>query len=144
MKLFFLFLISTTLVFTAFFGDGALSSSVLVETLEQDNGWGVTAVDPETNLVYITNFKSNTVTVLDGDTDKPVLEIEVGDAPYGIGINTVTKTLYVAREHADVLTIVNSATSEIIKEVDLPKPYDIAVNSKSNSVFPYLAKVVPN
>jgi len=62
MKLFFLFLISVTLVFTAFFGDSALSSSVLVETLEHDNGWGVTAIDPETNKVYITNFKSNTVT----------------------------------------------------------------------------------
>ncbi len=75
MKLFLFFLISLTLVFTVFFGDNASSSSVLVETLKQDNGWGVTAIDPETNKVYITNFKSDTVTVLDGITDKPVLEI---------------------------------------------------------------------
>jgi len=100
MKLF-LLLLSLTLVFSVFFVDNAFSSSsVSVETLNQDNGWGVTVVDPETNKVYITNFKSSTVTVLDGETNKPVLEIEVGDSPYGIGINTVTKTLYVARERA--------------------------------------------
>ena len=60
--------------------------------------------------MYITNFKSNTVTVLDGDTDETVSEIEVGTTPYGIGINVITKTLYVARERANVLTIVDSTT----------------------------------
>ena len=82
MKLF-LFLLSLTLVFTVFFGDDALSSSVLVETIERENGWGVTTIDPETNKVYITNFKSNTVTVLDGITDKLVSEIVVGDGVNG-------------------------------------------------------------
>jgi len=73
MKLFLFFLISLTLVFTVFFENNASSSSDFVETLEQDNGWGVTTVDPETNKVYITNFKSNTVTVLDGEQLQPII-----------------------------------------------------------------------
>ncbi len=130
-----LFLIGLFLVFTLFFGNNAFSSNAVVETLIQDNGWGVTAVDPQTNKVYITNFKSDTVTVLDGETDKPISEIKVGNTPYGLGINTETKILYVALERADILAIVNSTTSQIIKEITLSKPYDIAVNSKSNMVY---------
>ncbi len=140
MKLFLLCLISLTLVFSVFFGDSALSSSVLVETIEQDNGWGVTAVDPETAKVYITNFKSNTVTVLDGDTNKPVFEIEVGKSPYGIGINTVTKMLYVAREYANILSIVDTKSGDVVKEIELAEPYDIAVNSITNQVYVTSAK----
>lgn len=114
---------------------GATASSVLVDDLEKNEGWGVAAVDPETFKVYVTNFKSTTVTVIDGNTNKAVSEIEVGRSPYGIGINTVTKMLYVALEYNDTLAIVNATSGDIIKKIDLVKPYDIAVNSKTNKVY---------
>ena len=33
------------------------SGSVLVDKIEKNEGWGVTAVDAETSKVYVTNFK---------------------------------------------------------------------------------------
>src|SRR3990172_2367886 len=111
------------------------SGSVLVDKIEKNEGWGVTAVDAETSKVYVTNFKSTTVTVIDGNTNTPVSVIEVGSSPYGIGINTETKILFVAREHNDTLAIVDSVTNEIIKNLELPDPYDIAVNSKTNKAY---------
>ena len=111
------------------------SSSVLVEKLEKNEGWGVAAVDQEASKVYVTNFKSTTVTVIDGNTNKNVSEIEVGSSPYGIGINSETKMLYVAREHADILTVVDVTSGTIVKEIPLVEPYDIAVNSKTNKVY---------
>lgn len=131
MKLFLFCLLGIAL----FFGNNAFSSSSVVQTIVQDNGWGVTAVDPQTNKVYITNFKSDTVTVLDGETNKPISEIKVGNTPYGIGINTVTKTLYVALERANVLAIVDATSGQVIKNVTITDPYDIAVNSKSNMAY---------
>src|SRR3989304_4121124 len=101
------------------------SSSILVDKIERNDGWGVTAVDVENSKVYVTNFKSTTVTVIDGNTNKPVSEIEVGSSPYGIGINAETKMLYVAREHADTLTVVNITSGTIVKEIPLVEPYDI-------------------
>src|SRR3970040_2120234 len=95
------------------------SGSVLVDKIEQSDGWGVIAVDPYTFKVYITNFKSTTVTVIDGTTNKPVSVIEVGRTPYGIGINTDTKMLYVALEYNDTLVIINTTTCEIIKNLAL-------------------------
>src|SRR3990172_10305988 len=82
------------------------TGSVLVDKIEQSDGWGVVTVDPDTSKVYVTNFKSTTVTVIDGNTNTPVSVIEVGSSPYGIGINTETKILFVAREHNDTLAIV--------------------------------------
>src|SRR3989304_5250617 len=111
------------------------SGSVLVDKIEQSDGWGVIAVDPYTFKVYVTNFKSTTVTVIDGTTNKPLSVIEVGRTPYGIGINTDTKMLYVALEYNDTLAIINTTTGEIIKNIDLVDPYDIAVNSKTNKVY---------
>jgi YVTN family beta-propeller protein len=111
------------------------SSSVLVDKLEKNEGWGVAAVDPDTHKVYVTNFKSTTVTVIDGNTNKNVSEIEVGSSPYGIGIDTKTKMLYVAREGANILTVVNITSGTIVKEIQLVEPYDIAVNSKTNKVY---------
>jgi len=139
LKLLLLFLligINGTLVYAGTLVDSAFaSSSVLVDKIEQNEGWGVSAVDPETNKVYVTNFKSTTVTVVDGTTNKALSVIEVGKTPYGIGINTSTKMLYVALEYNDTLAIVNTTSSEIIKSINLTKPYDIAVNSKTNKVY---------
>jgi YVTN family beta-propeller protein len=111
------------------------SNSILVDKLEKNEGWGVATVDPETLKVYVTNFKSTTVTIIDGNTNKAVSEIEVGSSPYGIGINSDTKMLYVAREHANILSIVNTTSGNIVKEISLVEPYDLAVNSKTNMVY---------
>src|SRR3989338_6977034 len=135
--LFLLIVICATLVYASTIIENSVlaSSSALVDKIERNDGWGVTAVDPETSKVYVTNFKSTTVTVVDGSTNKPLSVIEVGKTPYGIGINTDTKMLYVALEHNDTLAIINTTTSEIIKNIDLVEPYDIAVNSKTNKVY---------
>src|SRR3970282_2101451 len=135
--LFSLITIGVTLVYFTFtdMQSATASGSVLVDKIEQSDGWGVIAVDPYTFKVYVTNFKSTTVTVIDGTKNKPVSVIEVGSSPYGIGINTETKILFVAREHNNTLAIVDSVTNEIIKNLELPDPYDIAVNSKTNKAY---------
>ena len=71
MKLFLLIFICSILVYSGgvFFDYDVLASpSDKVTTLERDDGWGVTAIDPETSKIYITNFKSDTVTVMGGTT----------------------------------------------------------------------------
>ena len=46
----------------------ATAGSILVDKIEQSEGWGVIAVDLDTSKVYVTNFKSTTMTVVDGTT----------------------------------------------------------------------------
>jgi len=137
MKFFLIIFICCILVYSAVFNDNDViaSNSDKVTTLEHNDGWGVTALDPETAKVYITNFKSNTVTVIDGNTNQQVSEIKVGRSPYGIGINTETKMLFVALERANILSIVDTKSGDIVKEIQLADPYDVAVNSKTNKAY---------
>ena len=138
MKLFLLILICSILVYSGglFFDYDVLATpSDIVTTLEHDDGWGVTAIDPETSKVYITNFKSNTVTIIDGDTNQQISEIKVSSSPYGIGINTETKILFVALERANILSIIDTESGDVVTEIELADPYDVAVNSKTNKAY---------
>ena len=138
MKLFLLIFFCGILAYSGgvfFENDVLASTSNKVSILEREDGWGVTAIDPKTSKVYITNFKSDTVTVIDGDTNQQVSEIKVGSSPYGIGINTETKMLFVALERANMLVIVDTKSGDIVAEIELADPYDIAVNSKTNKAY---------
>ena len=43
--------------------------------------------------------------------------------------------LYVAREPSDVLAVVDGATNNLIKNIELSGPYDITINSKTNMIY---------
>ena len=89
MKLYLLVLIGTLLVSVGLLYQNVnATNSALVDTIDRNGGWGVTTVDPDTNKIYITNYKTDTVTVIDGTTNQAISEINVGKSPFGIGINT--------------------------------------------------------
>ena len=107
----------------------------LVQEITGDQGWGVVAVDSDTNKVYVTNHVAGTLTVLDGRTSSILNTIELGQKPYGLGMNTDTKILYVAREFDNKLVVVDGSSDKIVTEIELEKPYDIAVNSQTDKVY---------
>src|SRR5207245_1204178 len=47
-------------------------------------------VNPNTNRIYISNFNSNTVSVINGATNAVVATISVGTNPRGLGVNPAT------------------------------------------------------
>jgi YVTN family beta-propeller protein len=64
--------------------------------------WGL-AVDPNTNLVYVSNRDSGTVTTLDGSRGYQVIVSRTiqpcggaGASPYALGFNPANKKLYIA------------------------------------------------
>ena len=48
------------------------------------------AFDPTDNLAYITNTASNTISVIDGDTDSVAVRMTFDSTPPGAGILSVT------------------------------------------------------
>jgi len=71
------------------------------------------AVDPASNMVFVTNQDAHpgTVSVIDGNSctgshpsgcaHQPFTTVKVGGAPSGIGVNPVTNTIYVANTGQD-------------------------------------------
>jgi YVTN family beta-propeller protein len=53
------------------------------------------AINPVTNRVYVANYSSNSITVIDGATNF-TSNVGVGTNPYAVAANPVTNMIYVA------------------------------------------------
>lgn len=93
------------------------------------------SIDEKTDRVYITDFFGGKLVVLDGKTNEILELVDTVKTPFGIGVNSETKTVYVGGEFANTLSILNTTDNRLIKEIKLDDPYDIAVDSNSNTVY---------
>src|SRR5271154_6192546 len=62
------------------------------------------AVNPATNNVYVTNYDSNTVTVIDG-ANNSTTTVAVGSNPSSVAVNPVTNKIYVANFGGNTVTV---------------------------------------
>ena len=53
-------------------------------------------INPSTNIAYVANNVDNTVSVIDGKTNRVIATITVGKSPYAVSVNPSTNIVYVA------------------------------------------------
>ncbi len=68
------------------------------------------AVNPVTNLIYVANEGSNTVTVIEGSTNATTT-VAAGSNPQAIAVNPVTNMIYEVNEIDNTMTVINGATN---------------------------------
>jgi YVTN family beta-propeller protein len=64
----------------------------------RSNPFGI-AVNPTTNTIYVADFGSNTVSVINGSSNTVVTTIAVGTQPTGIAVNEVINTIYITNKN---------------------------------------------
>lgn len=70
------------------------------------------AVNPDTNMVYIANSFSGTISVLNGSNNKIISEgIKVGSSPQDIVVNSNTDKVYVANSLSNSITVISKQDS---------------------------------
>ena len=77
------------------------------------------AVNTTTNMIYVTNYQDNSVSVIDGVTNTVIDTIAVGNAPYGIAVNPNTNRIYVALREAYYLSVIDGSTNTIKTNIPL-------------------------
>ena len=75
---------------------------------------GLTASPASAYMVYVSNEKDNTVTVVDSTTMEVVKTINVGQRPRGITISHDGKLIYLCASDDDTIEIIDTATLEIV------------------------------
>ena len=65
------------------------------------------AVNPATNMVYVTNSKSNSVSVINGSLNAIYDTIGVGDIPVGISVNPKTNMIYVVNSGSGTVSVID-------------------------------------
>jgi YVTN family beta-propeller protein len=96
------------------------------------------------SLAFVTNSGNNTVSVIDGTTNKNISNpIELGKSPFGVAINSISNRAYVTNTHdnsvsvIDYVTFVNRTfTGKVIDNIKVGIfPTAIAVDSNTGRVY---------
>jgi len=116
--------------------------------------WGV-AITPDKSKIFLTTAGSESVTVIDvhrllrtvrerqhlfvndlsASADYVVGRIEVGNNPRGIVLSNDGKRLYVANRLDDNISVIDTATDEVVSTIDLGGPKDIDALRRGERLF---------
>src|SRR5262247_1957750 len=67
--------------------------------------------------VFVTNEKSDDVTVIDAATRAPVGTVRVGKRPRGVAVSADGRRVYVANSNSDSLSVIDARTLEVVNTV---------------------------
>jgi len=93
------------------------------------------AADQKTNRVYVSNQADDTVSVIDGATNKVLSTVRVGHYPNGVAVNPNTNTIYVANLTGGSLSIINGKKLTTSTLWLGSSPAKVAVNPFTNRVY---------
>src|SRR6185369_9815241 len=65
-------------------------------------------------LAYITNTGTNTISIIDTETDTVVNTVTVGTSPNGVTINSQGTLLYVGYQSLNTIAVIDIATNQIL------------------------------
>jgi YVTN family beta-propeller protein len=94
------------------------------------------AVNPTSNLIYVTNNLDNTVSVINGKDNTVGTPITVGNHPYGVAINSRTNRIYITNSNDGTVSVINGTTNSVVATIPVgTTPQAVAVNSSTNDIF---------
>ncbi len=70
------------------------------------DGRGGLVVNPDTASVFVSNAYDNTVSIIDGATNRVIFTAPVGASPFDMGIDVATKRVYTANRLSDDVSLV--------------------------------------
>ncbi|HEX5457151.1 MAG TPA: fibronectin type III domain-containing protein [Candidatus Nitrosotalea sp.] len=88
-------------------------------------------VNPNTDMIYVTNHDSNTVSVIDGSTNAVVKTIPIGYSL--VAVNPVTNEIYVDDSDSNV-AVIDGSTNNITATIQIPVGGG-AVNVNTNKIY---------
>ncbi|HJT09865.1 MAG TPA: YncE family protein, partial [Candidatus Nitrosotalea sp.] len=106
-----------------------------------DNGSDYVVVNTDTNRIYVANRVSDTVSVIDGNTDARIADIPTNGMPIWMAVNPNTNRIYVTEasilddKHNDTLLVIDGASNDKIAEIQTTIASQIAINQKTNLVY---------
>jgi len=92
------------------------------------------AVDSSSGRVFIANYASGTVTVLDGVNDSVVATVSTGAHPQAIAVDSSNHRVYVMSTQEGTTTVLDGTNNSVLGTVRAAHaPFAIAVNPKSHT-----------
>jgi YVTN family beta-propeller protein len=93
------------------------------------------SLNPNTNTLYVSNYGNDSISVVDGKTNKVRDNIPLGIQPSFISVNPSTDMIYVASPANDSITVINGKTKEISNRIEVSDAYDISIDPENNTIY---------
>ncbi len=114
----------------------AMKTTPILATVKVGDSPGWIAVNSTTHLVYVSNFNSGSVDVLDGSTRTVIATVKVGEHPGCVAVNPTTNRIYVGDCIDHTVSVINGDTHERIATLKVNgDPDSMAVNPVTNRVY---------
>lgn len=98
-----LILATFTLLFTL-----AAETQTVNTTVTVGSSPRAVAINPATNKIYVANYASNSVTVIDGATNATTT-VAAGYIPSAVAVNPGSNKIYVVNEYGSNVTVIDGA-----------------------------------
>lgn len=113
----------------------ALSATKLIETATGVQTHTV-LVDDENNLVYAVNRGSDSLVILNGDTNAVIGEVDVGDGPHGIDMDTENHRVFTSNTYSNTVTVIDTKTQKVIKTIPVGiEPWGVAYEPETGWLY---------
>ncbi|TVL94153.1 serine/threonine-protein kinase [Streptomyces sp. SAJ15] len=117
---------------------GLPTAPTSVSSIGVGSGPGGVAVSPDGRRVYVANYDSSSVSVIDTATDRTVGDpIPVGDLPIGLAVSPDGRRAYVANYGPDSVSVIDTATDRTVG-APIPvgtDPAEVAVSPDGRRVY---------
>jgi len=97
--------------------------------------WGI-AYDPSNGYLYVTNYGSDSVSVINGATNTVIANITVGSEQTGVAYDPSNGYLYVAVSGSDSVSVINGATNTVIATIPVGSgPMGVAYDPSNGYIY---------
>jgi YVTN family beta-propeller protein len=94
------------------------------------------AINELTNMIYVANEMSNTVSVINGINDNIESTVFVGVTPYGVAVDPLTNRIYVTNIGSDSISVIDGSTNAVTATIeDVTSPVSLNVDSLNSWIY---------
>jgi len=101
-------------------------------------GPGGIAYDPSNGYIYVTDSGSDTVSVINGTTNKVIAIIPVGKEPWGVAYDPSNGYIYVTDVDSSTVSVINGANNTVIATIPVgfaSGPWGIAYDPSNGYIY---------
>ena len=116
--------------------DGATNTLINGSPITVQNSPRYGDVNYNTNTVYLANFSSNSLSVINGSTNTVTTNITGFNGPFGVAVNSNTNMIYVTNSATGTTSVVNGLSNTIVATITVGTlPEYIALNPVTNYIY---------
>jgi YVTN family beta-propeller protein len=82
------------------------------------------------------NLLDNTVSLIDGASNRVVATIPVGSEPVSVGVNPTTNRIYVTNSNSSTMSVIDGASNRVVATIPVgTDPSGVGVNPTTNRIY---------